>query len=105
MRPVAASVHGWPYRFASLSIAAWAVTGNTSAAETASEHVSVTVTATRLAAPPEDVPAYITVITGRELRERGAHDLRIALALAGGVDIAPGGDGGPASAVPALGTA
>jgi iron complex outermembrane recepter protein len=48
------------------------------------------------------VPAFISVISGRELRERGAHDLRTALALTGGVDIAPGGDGGPASAVPAL---
>ncbi|MEP7044580.1 MAG: TonB-dependent receptor, partial [Dokdonella sp.] len=35
-------------------------------------------------------------------RARGATDLRTAMALVAGVDIAPGGDGGPASSVPAL---
>jgi outer membrane receptor protein involved in Fe transport len=42
----------------------------------------------------------IEVITGDDLRDRGATDLRSALALAAGVDIAPGGDAGPASVVP-----
>ena len=101
------SVRGWPYHFTCLLItclliAAWAAASDTRADESGSERALLTVTATRLAAPPEDVPAYITLISGRELRERGAHDLRSALALAGGVDIAPGGDGGPLSAVPAL---
>jgi outer membrane receptor protein involved in Fe transport len=40
------------------------------------------------------------VITGQELEDRGATDLRSALALATGVDIAPGGDSGPAGSVP-----
>ena len=44
----------------------------------------------------------VTVITGADLRARGATDLRSALALVSGVDIAPGGDGGPASSVPAF---
>ncbi|HJV89387.1 MAG TPA: TonB-dependent receptor [Holophagaceae bacterium] len=60
----------------------------------------VQVTATRFAEDPAKVPASVTVITGEELADRGATDLRSALALVAGVSIAPGGDGGPASAVP-----
>jgi iron complex outermembrane receptor protein len=62
----------------------------------------VEVTATRLPEAPEEVPAGIEVFLGEELRARGARDLRGALALATGVDVAPGGDAGPASAVPEL---
>ena len=40
------------------------------------------------------------MITRQDLVRRGAYDLRGALALAAGIDIAPGGDGGPASSVP-----
>lgn len=60
----------------------------------------VEVTATRFPEDPAKVPASLTVITARELADRGATDLRSALALAAGVFIAPGGDGGPASSVP-----
>src|SRR6185295_17042440 len=62
-------------------------------------HERVEVTATRVPEPPEEVPTAIEVFTGEELRARGTRDLRSALALAIGIDIAPGGDGGPASAV------
>ncbi len=65
-------------------------------------HERIEVTATRLPESPEQVPAAIEVFTGDELRARGARDLRSALALAIGVEIAPGGDAGPASAVPAF---
>ncbi|MGE5243246.1 MAG: TonB-dependent receptor [Betaproteobacteria bacterium] len=65
-------------------------------------HEQVEVVATRTPEAPEKVPVSIEVIDGDELRARGVTDLRGALALATGVDIAPGGDGGPASAVPAL---
>src|SRR5712692_1371658 len=65
-------------------------------------HERIEVTATRLPEPPEKVPAAIEVFTGDELGARGVRDLRGALALAIGVEIAPGGDGGPASAVPAF---
>jgi outer membrane receptor protein involved in Fe transport len=65
-------------------------------------HESIEVTATRIPEAPEKVPAAIEVFTGEELRARGVRDLRGALALAIGVEIAPGGDAGPASAVPAL---
>jgi iron complex outermembrane receptor protein len=60
----------------------------------------VEVVATRLPEAPHDVAASIEVITGDELRGLGARSLRDALALAAGVEIAPGGDAGPAGAVP-----
>lgn len=60
----------------------------------------VEVVATRRPEAPHDVPASIEVISGDQLRARGAASLRDALSLAAGVAIAPGGDGGPASSVP-----
>jgi outer membrane receptor protein involved in Fe transport len=63
-----------------------------------SEYVEVT--ATRIPETPDEVPASIQVLTGQELADRGATDLRSALALATGVDVAPGGDNGPAGSVP-----
>jgi len=64
--------------------------------------VTVQVTATRFGEPIQEVPGAITVVTGDEIRARGATDLRTALALLGGVSVAPGGDAGPAGAVPGL---
>ena len=61
---------------------------------------AVEVVATRVPEAPHDVPASIEVISGTDLRARGATSLRDALSLAAGVSIAPGGDAGPASAVP-----
>lgn len=61
---------------------------------------SVEVTVTRLPEDPEVVPAPIEVITSEELSARGARDLHTAMAAAVGVEIAPGGDSGPASSVP-----
>ena len=61
---------------------------------------TVEVVATRIPEAPHDVPASIEVITGDNLRARNATSLRDALALATGIAIAPGGDAGPASAVP-----
>jgi iron complex outermembrane receptor protein len=60
----------------------------------------VQVVATRLAEATHDVAASIEVIDGDQLRARGVSSLKDALALAAGVAIAPGGDAGPASAVP-----
>ena len=60
----------------------------------------VEVVATRLPEAPHDVPASIEVISGEDLRARGVTSLREALSLAAGIAIAPGGDVGPASAVP-----
>ncbi|HEX4822793.1 MAG TPA: TonB-dependent receptor plug domain-containing protein [Candidatus Polarisedimenticolaceae bacterium] len=62
----------------------------------------VEVTATKYEEDPDKVAQSITVISGQELRDRGATDLRTALALVAGVDVAPSGDGGPASAIPEM---
>lgn len=62
----------------------------------------VEVTATRMPEPVDNVPASISVISGDELRARGALDLRTALSLFAGVEGSPGGDGGPAGTVPSL---
>jgi len=61
---------------------------------------SIQVTASRIPEGIDAVPVSIQIVTAQELRDRGATDLKSALALAAGVDIAPGGDGGPASSVP-----
>ena len=66
------------------------------------EHPEVQVTATRVPAPVDLLPASITIISGVDLRSRGANSLRSALALVPGVDAPPGGDAGPASSVPSL---
>lgn len=63
---------------------------------------TVQVTATRIPAAVESIPASISVITAEELASRSANDLRSALSLATGVEIAPGGDAGPATSVPGL---
>jgi iron complex outermembrane receptor protein len=63
---------------------------------------TIQVTATRVPEDVEAVPVSITVITGDELRARGATDLPNALAVVAGVSVAPGGDGGPAGSVPEL---
>ncbi len=60
------------------------------------------VTATKMPEDVESLPAMVTVVDGEEARARGARDLRTALSLVAGVNIAPGGDGGPASSVPAM---
>jgi outer membrane receptor protein involved in Fe transport len=64
--------------------------------------VTVQVTATRFGEPVQGVPGSISIVTAEEIRARGATDLRTALALLGGVSVAPGGDAGPAGAVPGL---
>ena len=61
---------------------------------------TVEVTATRFPEDPVKVPASVTVLTGKDLADRGVTDLRSALALVAGVNIAPGGDAGPAASIP-----
>jgi iron complex outermembrane receptor protein len=60
----------------------------------------VEVVATRLPEAPHDVPASLEVIDGDTLRAIGASNIREALSLAAGVEVGPGGDTGPAGAVP-----
>ncbi len=63
---------------------------------------AVQVTATRFGEPIQEVPQSISVVTGDELRDRGATDLRTALALLSGVSVSPLSDAGPAAPVPNL---
>src|SRR5215203_111522 len=63
---------------------------------------TIQVTATRVPEDVEAVPASVTVISGDELRARGATDLPNALSLVAGVSAAPGGDSGPAGSVPEM---
>lgn len=60
----------------------------------------IEVVATRVPESPHDVPVSIEVIDGNQLRATGATTLRDALSLAAGIEVAPGGDTGPAGAVP-----
>lgn len=62
----------------------------------------IVVTATRLPENPAQTPETISVVSGDELRARKVVDLRGALALVAGVEAPPGGDAGPASAVPSF---
>ena len=63
---------------------------------------TVLVTGTWAPLSPRQQPQTLTVVDGARLRERGATDLRSALALVAGVEAVPGGDAGPAGSVPAL---
>ena len=63
---------------------------------------AIEVTATRIPENVDQVPAHLTIIQGDELRTRGVTDLRTALSLVGGVEAPPGGDTGPAGAVPSF---
>jgi iron complex outermembrane receptor protein len=85
-----------------LPAAAVAQTAPAKPQEPPTVQVTVQVTATRFGDAVEEVPDAIGIVTGDEIRARGVTDLRTALALLGGVSVAPGGDAGPASAVPGL---
>ena len=60
----------------------------------------IEVVATRIPKATHDVPSSVEVISGADLAARGATTIRDVLALAAGVFVAPGGDTGPASAIP-----
>ena len=62
----------------------------------------VTVTATRIPEPIDQIPATLSVVSGDELRARDARDMASALSLVSGVEAPAGGDAGPSSAVPAF---
>jgi outer membrane receptor protein involved in Fe transport len=69
---------------------------------TVSAEENIQVTATRYPEDSENLPTVVTVLDAQQLRDRGFTDLRSALGVVAGVDIAPGGDGGPASAIPEM---
>ena len=90
--------HRAPLAFALLLASAAVAEGQQSKSPVPLPPIEVIVN--RTAEATHDVPAPVEVISGTELRARGVTSLRDALALATGVAIAPGSDGGPASAVP-----
>jgi iron complex outermembrane receptor protein len=73
-----------------------------SAVSGASSTSEIQVTGTRVQERVAQLPFSVTLITADDLRARGATDLRTALALVAGTDAPPGGDVGPAGAVPSL---
>jgi iron complex outermembrane receptor protein len=85
-----------------------AATHGTHAAEAASTTESdgqpgvLTVTATRIPEPIDQIPATLSVVSGDELRARDAQDMAAALSLVSGVEAPAGGDAGPSSAVPSF---
>ena len=91
-----------PHRLAAALSLALAMPSLVMAAGTDNTLPTVEVTTSKLPEPIDQTPAMITVISGEELRARGANDLRTALSLVAGVDIAPGGDAGPAGSVPGM---
>ncbi len=84
-----------------LSAALLAGAGGAVAAE-AAPNGEIEVTATRIPEAADRVPAYISILTGEDLRARQVVDLRGALALVAGAEAPAGGDAGPASAVPSF---
>jgi iron complex outermembrane receptor protein len=62
----------------------------------------VVVTATRIPEPADQIPADISVVSGRDIAARGAADMATVLSLVPGVEAPPGGDAGPSSAVPSF---
>jgi outer membrane receptor protein involved in Fe transport len=60
------------------------------------------VTATRIAEPADQIPADMSVVSGREIAARGEADMATVLSLVPGVEAPPGGDAGPSSAVPSF---
>ena len=86
-----------------LATACWCVAGAAAAADADDTVVEqLVVTGTKLEVQSDRYPGMVTVVGGDELRSRGVTTLRSALALVAGVDAPPGGDAGPAGAVPAF---
>lgn len=88
--------------FATFPMVASAQTSASDPDTTPAVEETIQVTATRVPEDVESVPVSITVISGDELRARGATDLASALSNIAGVTVAPGGDVGPAGSVPEI---
>lgn len=62
----------------------------------------VTITATRVPEPVDQIPASVSTVGGGELRARDSWDMASALSLISGVEAPAGGDAGPSSSVPSF---
>ncbi len=89
-------------RIGATAVASLMLSSGLARAQEAVEVGPVEVTATRIPEPADRVPAYISILTGEDLRARHVTDLRGALATVAGVEAPAGGDAGPASAVPSF---
>ncbi len=85
-----------------LSVAILLATGFGVSVRAATELQAIEVTSGKLEHDLDRTSASVTVVDAADLRARGARDLGSALAMVAGVEATPGGDGGPASSVPAL---
>jgi outer membrane receptor protein involved in Fe transport len=68
----------------------------------AAEIGTIQITAPRQLERTDNIAGSMSIVTGEELRARGARDLRTALSLVSGVEGTPGGDAGPSGTVPAI---
>ncbi len=73
-----------------------------SAAASASSLSEITITATRIPEPVDQIPASVSTVRGAELAARDSWDIASALGLVAGVEAPAGGDAGPSSAVPSF---
>jgi iron complex outermembrane recepter protein len=74
----------------------------TEAAPDVSSLNAVTITATRIPEPVDQVPASVSTVSGQELQARDSWDMASALSLVSGVEAPAGGDAGPSSSVPSF---
>jgi outer membrane receptor protein involved in Fe transport len=72
------------------------------AAANASAPSEVTITATRIPEPVDQIPASVSTVQGAELSARDSWDMASALGLVAGVEAPAGGDAGPSSSVPSF---
>ena len=86
----------------SLAAAQAAGAADTAGAPQTSALSEVTITATRVPEPVDQIPATVSSVSGKELRARDSWDMASALSLVSGVEAPAGGDAGPSSSVPSF---
>ena len=74
----------------------------TAATPNTSSLSEITITATRIPEPVDQIPASVSTVSGSELRARDSWDMASALSLVSGVEAPAGGDAGPSSSVPSF---
>jgi iron complex outermembrane receptor protein len=79
-----------------------ALAADADASPAASPLSEITITATRIPEPVDQIPASVATVTGRELEARDSRDMASALSLVSGVEAPAGGDAGPSSSVPSF---
>ena len=85
-----------------LSMTPGARAADAEAAPAASALREITITATRIPEPVDQIPASVATVSGEELRTRDSWDMASALSLVSGVEAPAGGDAGPSSSVPSF---